>query len=292
MVPRRRLAVRLRPVDQVILAYLAVASAVAAARLPTIHSCAWVLAANGLIVLLITLVNRPGLGQVGRALTELYPLLVVVGLYGALDLLSGFGAARTHDWEVQRWEAAIFGGQVSREWWQRSPSTLWSTVLHGAYLSYYLIVPAGPLWFLGAGRTRELHRTMLMIVSSFLLCYLVFIFYPVAGPYYEFPPPTTGFLDNPAARLVYRILARGSAYGAAFPSSHVAATVAATIAVTAGAPRLGLALAVPTILLTIGVVYCQMHYAVDVLAGLIVAGIAVCGVLLAEKRRPSAAARP
>jgi membrane-associated phospholipid phosphatase len=133
---------------------------------------------------------------------------------------------------------------------------------------------------------------MLVIVTSFVLCYLVFIFYPVAGPYYEFPRPAAAFLDNPPAQLVYWVLGRGSAYGAAFPSSHVAATVGATIAVTASAPRLGLALAVPTNLLTIGVVYCQMHYAVDVLAGLIVAGIAVCGVLLAEKRRPSAAARP
>ncbi len=283
---------RLRPVDQVILAYQAVASGVAAARLPTIPSCAWVLAANGLIVLLITLVTRPGLGWAGRALREVYPLLIVVGLYGTLDLLSGFGAARTHDTAVQRWEAAIFGGQVSREWWQQSPSTFWSTVLHAAYFAYYVVVPAGPLWFLGTGRTRELQRTMLIIVSSFVVCYLVFMFYPVAGPYYEFPRPAAAFLDNPAARLVYRILARGSAYGAAFPSSHVAATVAATIAVTAGAPRFGLMLAGPTILLTIGVVYCQMHYAVDALAGLGVAAIVVFGVLLAEKRRRAAAAPP
>jgi membrane-associated phospholipid phosphatase len=285
--------VRLRPVDRVILAYVAVASAVAAVRLPTIRSCAWVLAANGLIVLLIALVTRPGLGRAGRALREVYPLLIVVGLYGALDLLSGFGAASTHDPAVQRWEAAIFGGQVSREWWQRSPSTFWSTVLHSAYFAYYVIVPAAPLWFLGTGRTEELQRTMLIVVSSFLVCYLVFIFYPVAGPYYEFPRPAAAFLDNPAAHLVYRVLDRGSAYGAAFPSSHVAATAAATIAVTTRAPRFGLMLAVPTILLTIGVVYCQMHYAVDALAGLGVAAIVVFGVRLAEqRRRTTAGGRP
>jgi hypothetical protein len=277
---------RVRPVDLVILAYVAVTSAVALVRLPTLRFSASVLTANGLIVLLVTLVNRPGLGRVGRALSELYPLLIVVGLYGALDLLSGFGAARTHDAAVQRWEAAIFGGQISREWWQRSPSTFWSTVLHGAYFSYYLVVPAGPLWFLATGRTRELRRTMLMIVGAFMVCYVVFVFYPVAGPYYEFPRPTAAFLNNPAARLVYRLLARGSAYGAAFPSSHVAATVAATIAVTAVTPRLGLILALPTALLTIGVVYCQMHYAVDALAGVAVAGIVMIGASLAETGHP------
>jgi membrane-associated phospholipid phosphatase len=34
-----------------------------------------------------------------------------------------------------------------------------------------------------------------------------------------------------------------------------------------GSRKLGVLLAVPTLLLTIGVVYCQMHYAVDALAG-------------------------
>jgi membrane-associated phospholipid phosphatase len=34
-----------------------------------------------------------------------------------------------------------------------------------------------------------------------------------------------------------------------------------------------LILAVPTVLLTAGVVYCQMHYGVDALAGLAVGGL-------------------
>jgi len=37
-----------------------------------------------------------------------------------------------HDPLVQRWELAVFGMQVSAEWWQRMPSRFWSTVLHGA----------------------------------------------------------------------------------------------------------------------------------------------------------------
>jgi membrane-associated phospholipid phosphatase len=37
--------------------------------------------------------------------------------------------------------------------------------------------------------------------------------------------------------------------------------------------RLGLVLLIPTGLLTIGVVYCQMHYGVDALAGLAVGGL-------------------
>ena len=47
----------------------------------------------------------------------------------------------------------------------------------------------------------------------------------------------------------------------------MAAAVAATLAARRASRRLGLILLVPTFLLTVGVVYCQMHYGVDALAG-------------------------
>jgi membrane-associated phospholipid phosphatase len=50
----------------------------------------------------------------------------------------------------------------------------------------------------------------------------------------------------------------------------VAATVAAALAAYRGSRTLGLALAIPTVLLTVGVVYCQMHYGIDAVAGLAV----------------------
>jgi membrane-associated phospholipid phosphatase len=115
---------------------------------------------------------------------------------------------------------------------------------------------------------------VLVVTVTFVACYLAFIFFPVAGPYYMFPRPSPWFVDNAAARLVYDTLAQGSSYGAAFPSSHVAAAVAAALAAASGSRRLGLVLLVPTILLAVGVVYCQMHYGVDALAGLAV-GIVV-----------------
>jgi membrane-associated phospholipid phosphatase len=45
--------------------------------------------------------------------------------------------------------------------------------------------------------------------------------------------------------------------------------VAASIGAWYGSRRLGLILAIPTTLLVVGVVYCQMHYVVDSLAGVL-----------------------
>ncbi|MGH7658227.1 MAG: phosphatase PAP2 family protein, partial [Gemmatimonadales bacterium] len=145
-------------------------------------------------------------------------------------------------------------------------------VLHGAYFTYYLIIPLPIGWFAFTGRLDALRRTVLLVTTTFVVCYLAFLLYPVAGPYYEFPRPTGAFVDNPMARLVYDILGTGSSYGAAFPSSHVAATVTAAAAAWMGSRRLGIALAIPTALLIVGVVYCQMHYAVDAMAGVMVSG--------------------
>lgn len=268
----------LRPVDRVILAYVAIVTVVALVRLPDHSGAAGVLPANALVVALVFLVNRPGLGPLGRGLAEIYPLFILLALYGALDLLAGHAGVTTHDTTVQRWEAAVFGGQVSREWWQRAPNRFWSTVLHAAYFSYYLVVPAGPLYFLWKSDHRNLRRVVLALMITFAACYLVFIFFPVAGPYYEFPRPSAAFLDNGPARLVYGVLSRGSAYGAAFPSSHVAGMITATAVSAMGSRKLGLILGVPTALLTVGVVYCQMHYGVDALAGALVAGVVVLAV--------------
>jgi membrane-associated phospholipid phosphatase len=132
------------------------------------------------------------------------------------------------------------------------------------------VVTLPALYFVCRGDLRAVRQFVLAVIATFVTCYLIFIFFPVAGPYYTFPRPAPWFTDNGPARLVYRVLASGSSYGAAFPSSHVAAALAATLAASRISPRAGLILFIPTLLLTVGVVYCQMHYGVDALSGLVV----------------------
>lgn len=266
---------RLRAVDFLLLGYLGIVSLVALARAPEQPGCWWLLVAHALFLVLLVLITRPGLGPVGRSARELYPLFLLVGLYAELDVLNGSATRPVYDAIVQRWELALFGVQTSVAWWQSAPSRFWSAVLHGAYFSYYFIILAPAFYFVLRRDLEGVRHFVLVVISVFVLCYLAFIFFPVAGPYYQFPHPPSWFIDNYPARLVYATLSTGSSYGAAFPSSHVAATVAAALAAFRGSRPLGLFLAVPTILLTIGVVYCQMHYAVDALAGLVVgAGVA------------------
>ncbi len=236
---------RLLPVDLLLIGWIVVASGVAVARLDAAPRAAWVLLAHGLVLGLIALARRPDPGARGALLGEIYPLFVLLALYGSLDLLAASGGVRIYDPVVQRWEEALFGEQISRTWWQQAPSRFWSTLLHASYFSYYLVIPAGPLWFFWKGDQPALRRSVLTIMATFIACYAAFLFLPVAGPYYEFPRPDPDFLDNWGARMVYWVLENGSSYGAAFPSSHVAATLAATGAAAFASRGLAVVLSLP-----------------------------------------------
>jgi membrane-associated phospholipid phosphatase len=267
----------LRAVDWLLVAYLSVVSAVAALRIPTQPNCWWLLLAHALFVVFLVLLTRRGAGPVGRTFRELYPMFLLPALYSELDILNT-GSAPVHDGVVQHWELLLFGAQISREWWQLAPSLFWSSVLHGAYLSYYLILAGPALYFAWRGDLAAVRRFVLVVMTTFIICYLIFIFFPVAGPYYAFPRPTASFTDNLPARLVYQALATGSSYGAAFPSSHVAAALAATLTAARISRGLGLLLLGPTLLLGVGVVYCQMHYGVDALAGVALGALVTWGM--------------
>lgn len=278
-VDRRR---GVRPLERLIGGYAALVGVVVAVRAPELRGWQWLLLAHALILVLIWLLNRPGLGRAGRMIREIFPLLLLLGLYAELDVLNA-GSPRVYDAEIQRLEAFFFGGQPSRDWWRAYPSAFWSFLLHGAYLAYYPILAFPPLW-LAIHRNHEgLRRFLLMVMTAFVICYVFFIFFPVAGPYYAFPRPEGPFVDNLMARLVYDALEEGSSYGAAFPSSHVAATVAALLASWRADRHLGRLLILPTVLLIVAVVYCQMHYAVDAIAGLGI-GVAI-GVVMGGRRR-------
>ena len=268
----------LRAVDLLLAGYLALVTMVALARAPEQPGCWWLVGAHALFAVLLYLITRPGLGALGRTIRELYPLLLLAGLYGELDVLNGAGAIAVHDGMVQRWELAIFRTQLSTEWWRAMPSPFWSALLHAAYLSYYPIVVTPAFYFAWRRDLPALRHFVLVLMATFVVCYLAFIFFPVAGPYYVFPRPDPWFTDNVFARMVYGTLATGSSYGAAFPSSHVAATLAVALSSARGSKALAWALALPTVLLTVAVVYCQMHYGVDAVAGLLV-GAAVAAVV-------------
>ncbi len=265
-------------IDRVIAAYLLFVTAVIVVRGPFDGPFPWLLVTHALVFLLLWLFTRlPTDARIGRVLHTLYPLVLLMPLYtevGILNTQLGVTHVLAHDAIVQGWEQAIFGTQISYTWIRTYPSVFWSGLLHLDYMSYYPIIFLGPLLLVGQGRHEAARRVLLTTMVAYLVCFAVFIVFPVAGPNYAFPHPTGTVREVWSARIVYRLLAGGSSVGAAFPSSHIAATVATVLALRREWPTLAAVFALPCALLVVAVVYCQMHYGVDALSGLAL-GVAI-----------------
>ncbi len=196
----------LLPVDRLLLGYLTIITVVAVIRAPRQPECWWLLPAHALFVLLLYLIRRRPLGATGQALGEIYPLILLVGLYSEVGILNGHGVS-VHDGLVQRWETAIFGGAGESRVVAGDAEPV---LVHGAARGVLLVLsdrdgagadlPAPPadggaqtLRLRGDGDLRRL-LSGLRVLSS-------------GGPLLPVPPPGDWFIDNLPARLVYATLA-------------------------------------------------------------------------------------
>jgi len=173
------------------------------------------------------------------------------------------------------------------------PNPLLSWFLHACYLAYYAILYASPLGLWFSGRRDAARRTIFAVMVTFYICYVVFLFFPVAGPRYTFDLAHNAATSVWPARATQWLLDLADSWGAAFPSSHVAAAVVAALCALRYWRPLGLLLTPLTVGLVLSVVYGQFHYAVDAVAGLIVAcAVLASQYIYASQPVPVAAALP
>lgn len=279
----------LAAVDRWTLAYAGVASLALALHWPVRTPLAGLLPlAHVLLVILVLAAPRARRGgAVGQFLGTLYPVIIVTFLYSEIGLLN-LAAGRCYDATIQTWEASLFGLQPSREWIRAWPWPWLSYPLHIGYLSYYAIVAVPPLALWLSGRRQATERLVLLVAATFYVCYAVFLALPVAGPRYTFPLAANAATLIPPAVFAQRLLNAGAAWGTAFPSSHVAVALVSSFAAGRSWRVLGWVFIPLALLLAVGTVYGQFHYAIDALLGAALAGV----VLVYDRRRAPATASP
>ncbi|HKW42100.1 MAG TPA: phosphatase PAP2 family protein [Gemmatimonadales bacterium] len=289
---RRNVLQRFTAVDVVTLLYVAVTTAAVLAFSGQDHA-SWdlLLTAHGLLVVLVLLAPLARQdGALGRFLGDWYPLLLLGALYAEVGVLN-VDLGYQHDQVIQRLEAWVFGSQLSYRWIREMPNPVLSWLLHSCYLAYYPILYASPLGLWLSGRRDAARRTIFAVMVTFYICYVAFLFFPVAGPRYAFDLAHNAATNVFPARVTQWLLDLGDSWGAAFPSSHVAAAVVAAVCALRYWRALGVVLAPLTLGLVLSVVYGQFHYAVDAVAGLLVA-FAVLASQYVYGTVPAAAAAP
>ncbi|KAA6334138.1 hypothetical protein EZS27_017515 [termite gut metagenome] len=188
-------------------------------------------------------------------------------------------------------EHQVFGCQPSILFSQYFPQVCVSEAFNLGYFSYYPMIAIVVIFFL-IYRFEQFERISFICITSFFICYFIYIFIPVAGPQYYFPVagfdnvhqgvfpaigdyfnynqelfPGPGYRDGVFYRLVEASQQVGERPTAAFPSSHVGVSTVLMILTWRENKKLFVFLLPFYLLLCGATVYIQAHYLIDSIAG-------------------------
>lgn len=211
----------------------------------------------------------------------LAPVLLFSWYHYECGLINRFIFPDFFDNAIQKLDVWVFGKSYHKILARSLNSEIADQLIHFFYFSYYgiLFIPAF-LLMLNERKKPEnptwqhfvLTRKLLFTITfTMLLCYVIFIIFPVKGPtdYHRvlFPDP------KGMVKIMNFLYANGDTDGGAVPSSHVAVSFVITIFICRHFKKIRWYLLVFFIGLAIGTTYCSYHYFIDVLGGLLTGGI-------------------
>ena len=217
-----------------------------------------------------------------RSIRAFYPVFFIWAAYTQTGAMNHILSPGFHDDWLRQLDRALFGCDPAVDFARVFPQAVIAEFMHAVYFSYYLLFPGLALLLYLRRMPRALDDYFSTLCGAFYFCCLVFVLFPVAGPVDLRPPPLPGAVFPRIMDYIYRWF---ELPGGAFPSSHVA--VAVIVLVYALKYARGWAgLYLPACLGVLpATVYCSYHYAVDVIAG----GVVALAALAIARRRQAGA---
>jgi membrane-associated phospholipid phosphatase len=245
------------------------------------HWTRWLVVNGVCIVVIGLLIRKQECSNRWEFLHDWYPLGMFVVCFEEVSRLS---LLLWHQWQDQyllRFEAVLFP-VPSTVWLSRFHSPVLTELMEVGYFSYFVLFTIVGLALYRPERKQPFRHMTDATVLSYLLCYIVFVFFPTEGPAHTLAahPPTNGALFHWAVTFIQ---ARAGVHGNAFPSAHVAGAFVALLSARRYAAKLGLFLAPLVGLLCVGAVYDGYHYVSDVVAGVIVGVIPAVWIMRIER---------
>lgn len=170
-----------------------------------------------------------------------------------------------------QFDFATFGAHPT-VWFEQHISYWLTETMNFFYFTYWPLIPALAL-LLWMRNQKQFHEFVFALCLSYIFCYLVFIFYPIEGPYHTLKHlqtvhETPGWIFT---HLVEFVEKHGRIHGGAFPSAHVSGSFVATIAAYRYSHKLGHLVLILALGVCVSAVYGRYHYAVDIWGGIAVA---------------------
>ena len=207
------------------------------------------------------------------------------------------------------YEQQLFHCQPALLFSQAVSNGVFCELMHLGYASYYPLIALVTLYYF-LYRYQEFGRVAFIILASFMIYYVIFVFLPVTGPQYyylaagvneiaqgHFPNvgdyfathseslPIPGWKDGFFYQCVASAHAAGERPTAAFPSSHVGVTTILLLLAWHARNRKLIYTILPFyVLMCMATVYIQAHYAVDVIGGWISAVLIYTVLLFLSKK--------
>jgi hypothetical protein len=223
-----------------------------------------------------------------------YPLVLSIVIYGSIDRYVLVLRGHFVDADMNVWEQHAFGGRPNIVI-DRIASAPLTELLYACYFGFYLFFLIPPVYLFLKERYVDLERYVFALMTALYVCYLGFLFVPLAGPSASLagqfqPAELTGYVIVPLQKFIQ---AKGDPIGACFPSAHVAGAWTAMFAIWCIFGRRTFWRLFPfAVGLTVAVVYTRYHYLSDALAGLAVATIVFAAVHAHNWRLVTTAATP
>lgn len=174
---------------------------------------------------------------------------------------------------LQNWDENIFGFQPALKFSSIFPQTLVSEAMYFGYFSYYLM-PLVILLILFKTQPQKIEEFGFIVITSFLLYYLIFILFPAVGPQFYYPSPENESQAKGIFGKIIKIIQKnGEVPSAAFPSSHVGVALLMLFWLYKNVRKAFLYFIPVVFLLILATVYIKAHYAVDAFAGILTAPV-------------------
>jgi membrane-associated phospholipid phosphatase len=168
-----------------------------------------------------------------------------------------------------QFDYAMFGAHPT-VWFEQHISYWLTEVMNFFYFMYWPLIPALAL-LLWLRQQKQFAEFVFALCLSYILCYLVFILYPIEGPYHTLRALQT-VTETPGwifTHLVEFVEKHGRIHGGAFPSAHVTGSFVATMAAYRYSRKLGHAVLILALGVCVSAVYGRYHYVVDIWGGMI-----------------------
>ncbi len=195
-----------------------------------------------------------------------YPLIIVSFLYKQTGYLNQIFFEGFWDKYFYTLEEELFGLDIGITLLTLTKNNfLLNEIMYLSYFSYYLIIPL--LGFILYKKGRVIfHKFLFSLMLTYYICYILYIFIPLAGPFEIKHFPINGGLFKDIISFFYK---HGELPGSAMPSSHVAIALIVLIYSKITKNLFPLFLTI-FILLSISTFFLRFHYILDILGGIFI----------------------